>query len=50
MPSFHHSLMGIGPLCNHNCRVLFEKKAVTVFSKDGNVLLHCWHKKAGAKL
>ena len=37
--SFHHSLMGIGPLCDHDCRVLFKKKAVTVFSKDVNNLL-----------
>ena len=21
--SFHHSLMGVGPLCDHNCCVLF---------------------------
>ena len=50
MPNFHHNLMGVGPLCDHNCRVLFERKAATVFSKDGNVFLCGWRKKAGAKL
>ena len=25
--------MGIGPLCDHGCRVLFEKTSVTVFPK-----------------
>ena len=25
MPNFHHNMMGVGPLCDHGCRVLFEK-------------------------
>ena len=50
MKSFHHNLMGIGPLCDHNCGVLFERKAVTVFAQDGNVLLRGWREKTGAKL
>ena len=50
MPSFHHNLMGIGPLCDHDCRVLFERKAVTVFSQYGNVVLRGWREKTGAKL
>ena len=33
MPNLHHNLMGIGPLCDHGCRVLFEKTTVTVFPK-----------------
>jgi hypothetical protein len=50
MPTFHHNLMGIGPLCDQGCRVLFEKKAVTVFSQEGSVLLSGWREKTGAKL
>ena len=50
MPSFHHNLMGIRPLCDHDCRVLFERKAVTVFAQDGNVLLRGWREKTGSKL
>ena len=29
--NFHHNLMGIGKLCDHNCHFLFEKTSVTVF-------------------
>ena len=50
MPRFHHSLMEIGPLCNHDYHVLFERKVGTVFSKDGNVLFCNWRKKAGSKI
>ena len=39
MPNFHHNLMGIGKLCDHNCKVLFENTAVTVFSQDNVVIL-----------
>ena len=50
MTSFHHNLMWIGLLCDHDYRALFKNKAVTVFSQDGNVLLRNWRKKVGAKL
>ena len=50
MPQFHHNIMGIGPLCDQGCRVLFEKKQVTVYSRDDNVLLRGWHELRGAKL
>ena len=42
--------MGIGPLCNHSCRIVFEKNTVTVFSPENDVLLRGWRKKNGAKL
>ena len=50
MPQFHHNLMGIGPLCDHGCCVLFEKKTVTVYSRDYEVLLRGWRESRGAKL
>ena len=50
MPNFRHNLMGIGPLCNHSCRVLFGKTYVTVFSKDGTIILRGWSDFSGAKL
>ena len=50
MSSFHHNLMGVGMICDHNHRVLFEKKVVTVFSQDNNVLLRSRRKKGGVKL
>ena len=39
MPNFHHNLMGIGKFCDHNCRVLFEKTSITVFSQYNYVIL-----------
>ena len=33
MHNFHHNLMGIGKLCDHNCHILFEKTSVTVFPR-----------------
>ena len=42
--------MGIYPLCNHGFRILFEEAAVTVFSKDNNVLITGYREQVGAKL
>ena len=50
MPQFHHNLMGIGPLCDHGFRVLFEETVVTFFSKDNSVLLKGYREQSGAKI
>jgi hypothetical protein len=50
MPSFQHNLMGIGKLCDNNCKVVFDKTAVTVFAQDGSMLLKGWGEQDGAKL
>ena len=51
MPSFKHTLFGVGPLCNNGCRVLFEADSVTIFNKtDNSILLQGWHETTGAKL
>ena len=50
MPNFHHNLMGIGPLCDHGCRVVFEQTKVPFFSKDSTNLLHGWCETTGSKL
>ena len=50
MPQFHHNIMGIGPLCDHGCRILFEKKTVTVYSQDDDVLLRGWRELRGSRL
>ena len=50
MPNFQQNLIGISFLCDHNCRVLFGKTAVTVFSDDGTVLLRGHCEASGAKL
>ena len=50
MPQFHHNIMVIGPLCDHGCRVMFEKKTVTIYLRDDSVLLCGWREPRGAKL
>ena len=50
IPNFHHNLMGIGPLCDHGCRVVFGKTKVTIFSKDSTEMLRGWHETPGSKL
>ena len=51
MPTFQHNLLGIGKLCDHSCKVLFDRNAVTVFSKyNKNILLKGWRDTTGAKL
>ena len=32
MPSFTNTLIGVGPICDANCTVVFKKKDVTVLS------------------
>ena len=50
MPDFHHNLVGIGPICDHGCRVVFEKTKVTIFSKDNIELLRSWRETTGSKM
>ena len=51
MPTFQHNLLGIGKLCDHGCKFLFNSNAVTVFSKDNQgILLKGWRDTTGAKL
>jgi hypothetical protein len=42
--------MRIGKICNNNCKVVFDKTAVTVFAPDGTTLLQGWREQDGAKL
>ncbi|KAL7502269.1 hypothetical protein ACHAXN_000895 [Cyclotella atomus] len=50
MPSFQHNLMGIGKLCDNDCKVVFDKATVTVFANDGSMLLKGWREQNGARL
>jgi hypothetical protein len=50
MLSFQHNLLGIGKLCDNDCKVVFDKTAVTVFAHDGSMLLKGWREQDGAKL
>ena len=50
MPSFAHSLVGIGPICDADCKVLFSKHDVIVYNKDHKPILRGWREKTAAKL
>ena len=42
MLTFQHNLLGLGKLCDHGCKVLFDRNTVTVFSIDNHgILLKC---------
>ena len=45
VPSFTTTLIGVGPIYDSNCTVVFKKKYVTVISPDGKTILTEWRKK-----
>jgi hypothetical protein len=42
--------LGIGKICDNDCKVVFDKTSVTVFALDGTTLLQGWRETAGPKL
>jgi hypothetical protein len=50
MPSFKHTLLGIGKICDAGCRVEFTKDAVIVYNPQQPPILSGWRKTTGAKL
>eukprot|EP00804_Cyclotella_cryptica_P016130 CCRYP_004246-RA/>CCRYP_004246-RA protein AED:0.35 eAED:0.35 QI:0/0/0/0.75/1/1/4/0/1339 len=51
MPSFKHTLFGVGPLCDNGCKVLFDSASATIYDKrDDTILLQGWREPTGAKL
>ena len=45
MPYFNNTLVGVGPICNAECIVLFTKKYVTEFSPGVKPILTVWREK-----
>ena len=46
MPEFTNTLIGVGPICDAKCTVVFNKKNVTVLSPEGKPILQgCREKK-----
>ena len=39
IPGFQHNLVGIGPLCDRGCKVIYDKHAVHVLYETYKVLL-----------
>ena len=50
MSSFTNTIVGVGPICDADCTVLFTKHNLTVFSPEGKLILTGWREKDMAKL
>ena len=42
IPSFTNTLVGVGPICDAGCTVVFTKQDVTIFSPKGKPILTGW--------
>ena len=45
MPDFTNTLIGVAPIYDANCTVVFKKKEVTVLSPEGKPILQDWIEK-----
>ena len=50
MPAFRHNLLGIGIMCNKDCKVLFTKRSVIIYDKNKKPFLTGWSKTGGANV
>jgi hypothetical protein len=50
MPSFPHTLIGLGPFADQGCSIVFTKIAVTVYHPDGHPVLSGWWDQTGPRL
>ena len=50
MPDLHHSLIGLGSICDGECSVHFQKFTVTIYDPQGIHLLQGWIENKGTKL
>ena len=50
VPSFTNTLVGVGPICNANCTVVFTKQDVIVISPEDKSILTGWIEKEPPKL
>jgi hypothetical protein len=50
LPSFPHTLIGLGPFANQGCKIVFDKTFVTVFHPDGHPNLKNWWDPDGPQL
>jgi hypothetical protein len=50
MPSFHHTLIGLGPFTNLGCQIVFTKTAVSIIHPDGHTILESWREVDGPSL
>ena len=50
MPSFTNTIIGVGPICDADCKFFFKKKFVTVLSPGGTAILTGWREKKLTRL
>ena len=50
MPGFRNNLLGIGNLCDKDCKVVFTKQPVVIYDKTNRPFLTGWWEANGAKL
>ena len=50
MPAFRHNLLGIGILCDKDCKVLFTKQTVIIYDKNNEPFLTGWRETDRAKI
>jgi hypothetical protein len=50
MPTFPHSLIGLGPFADQDCTIVFNKTTITVYDASGRIILAGWHEQTGACL
>ena len=50
MPSFHHTLIGLGPICDADCKVVFTKNNVIIYYQGGSPILTGCRERSGACL
>ena len=50
IPSFRHTLIGVGPLCDADCSVTFMHKVVIVRDKQVISVLTGWRESTGPQL
>ena len=47
IPSFKHTLLGIGKICDANCKVVFTKEAVVDYKAKQQPILSGWRETTG---
>jgi len=50
MPTFPHTLIGLGSFADQGCDIVFTKTAVTVYHPDDHPILSGWRDKTGPRL
>ena len=50
MPSFPHTLVGLGPFADQGCQIVFTNKDVSVRNPQGVCILKGWREETGARL